>query len=251
MKRGEPTLITSVQRALHVLEAVAAHETGAPAKRLAHEAGLPLATTYHLLRTLAHEGYVRKLDDGGFVLGDRLESLREDGYDQTVLSRVRPILTALRDEMGMAAYLSLYEGGEIRVVDIADGPRTPRVDVWVGFEDAGHATALGKCVLRQLDGISQHEYLSRHPPADLTPHTVTGSAELLRHLSKPAPHSVTFDHEEYAVGTCCAAVSVTDGVTVGALGVSFQPSLLTRADAAAGRLVTTAQRVTRTLSLTR
>jgi DNA-binding IclR family transcriptional regulator len=40
------------------MEAVSAHESGAPAKLLARETGLPLATTYHLLRTMAHDGYL-------------------------------------------------------------------------------------------------------------------------------------------------------------------------------------------------
>lgn len=34
-----PTLIASVQRAFRLLEAVGAHETGAPAKQLAREIG--------------------------------------------------------------------------------------------------------------------------------------------------------------------------------------------------------------------
>lgn len=53
------TLIGSVQRAMRLLEAVAGHECGAPAKQLARETGLALPTTYHLLRTLVHEGYLR------------------------------------------------------------------------------------------------------------------------------------------------------------------------------------------------
>jgi hypothetical protein len=47
---------------------------------------------------------------------------------------------------GAAAYLCLYEEGEIVVRELVDGP-SPRVDPWVGFHDAGHATALGKSVL--------------------------------------------------------------------------------------------------------
>ncbi|WP_344393643.1 helix-turn-helix domain-containing protein, partial [Streptomyces aureus] len=39
-----PTLIGSVQRAMRLLEAVASHEEGAPAKQLAREAGLALPT---------------------------------------------------------------------------------------------------------------------------------------------------------------------------------------------------------------
>ena len=146
-----PTLIGSVQRAFRLLEAMSAHENGAPAKQLARETGLPLATAYHLLRTLVHDGYVRKLPDGGFILGERLQTLHTTGRAQALLSRIRPTLAALRDELSSAAYLTFYEEGEIRVAEIVDGPRAPRVDLWVGFEDAGHATALGKSVLRELD----------------------------------------------------------------------------------------------------
>ncbi|MER7684580.1 IclR family transcriptional regulator [Streptomyces sp. NPDC097610] len=245
-----PTLITSVQRAFRLLEAVGAHENGVPAKQLARETGLPLATAYHLLRTMVHDGYVRKLDDGGFVLGDKVQSLHSSGRGQALLGRVRPALAALRDEIAAAAYLTFYEEGEIRVAEIVDGPRAPRVDLWVGMEDAGHATALGKCVLRELDDESREDYLSRHSLADLTPRTITSPSELLRRLdSAPMAPAVT-DLEEYALGTVCVAVPVYSGETLGSLGVSLPVNRLSRLEEALERLTPTANRVTRSLSLT-
>lgn len=245
-----PTLITSVQRAFRLLEAVSAHENGAPAKRLARETGLPLATAYHLLRTLVHDGYLRKLDDGGFVLGDRLRTLHTAGRGQALLNRVRPVLAALRDELSTAAYLTFYEDGEIRVAEIVDGPRTPRVDLWVGFEDAGHATALGKCVLRELDDEARKDYLSRHPLDDLTPRTITTAGELIRRLdSTPLAPAVT-DLEEYALGTVCVAVPVRSGRTLGSLGVSMRADRRPRLDEIRERLLPAAGRVSRGLSLT-
>ncbi|MFD7282225.1 IclR family transcriptional regulator [Streptomyces sp. NPDC059862] len=245
-----PTLITSVQRAFRLLEAASAHENGAPAKQLARETGLPLATAYHLLRTLAHDGYVRKLDDGGFVLGDKLQALQTAGSGQALLSRVRPTLAALRDEFATATYLTFYEEGEIRVAEIVDSPRAPRVDLWVGFQDAGHATALGKSVLRELDDESRKEYLSRHTLADLTPRTITSPSELLRRLdSSPVAPAVT-DLEEYALGTVCVAVPVYSGDRIGALGVSLPVDRLSRLQEIRARLLPTASRVTRSLSLT-
>ncbi|WP_155053959.1 IclR family transcriptional regulator [Streptomyces blattellae] len=245
-----PTLITSVQRALRLLEAVSAHETGVPAKQLARETGLPLATAYHLLRTLVHDGYVRKLDDGGFILGDKLQTLQTTGRGQALLSRVRPTLAALRDELATATYLTFYEDGEIRVAEIVDSPRTPRVDLWVGFEDAGHATALGKSVLRELDDAARRDYLSRHHLADLTPRTVTSLPELLRRLdSSPVAPAVT-DLEEYALGTVCVAVPVYSRDTLGSLGVSLPADRLSRLPEIRARLLPTASRVTRSLSLT-
>ncbi|MGY4981965.1 IclR family transcriptional regulator [Streptomyces sp. 900105755] len=250
MSVHEPTLIMSVQRAFRLLEAVSAHENGAPAKQLARETGLPLATAYHLLRTMVHDGYLRKLADGGFVLGDKLGTLHTTGHSQALLSRVRPTLAALRDELGTAAYLTFYEDGEISVAEIVDGPRTPRVDLWVGFEDAGHATALGKSVLRELDEEARRDYLSRHDLADLTPRTITSLPELLRSLdAAPLAPAVT-DLEEYALGTVCVAVPIYRGDVLGSLGVSLPAERLSRLPEVRARLIPIADRVTRGLSLT-
>ncbi|MFI1505523.1 IclR family transcriptional regulator [Streptomyces sp. NPDC020597] len=247
--RDGPTLITSVQRAFRLLEVVSEHENGAPAKQLARESGLPLATAYHLLRTLVHDGYLQKLQDGGFILGDRLRTLNTAGHGQALLSRVRPTLAALRDELTTAAYLTFYEDGEIRVAEIVDGPRTPRVDLWVGFEDAGHATALGKSVLREMGDDARRDYLSRHHLADLTPKTITSAPELLRRLdASPVAPAVT-DLEEYSLGTVCVAVPVYSGDVIGSLGVSLPADRLARIEQVRDRLIPTANRVTRTLSL--
>ncbi|RJL30768.1 IclR family transcriptional regulator [Bailinhaonella thermotolerans] len=246
---NRPTLISSVRRALRLLEAAASHDNGAPAKQLAREAGLSLSTAYHLLRTLLHDGYLRRTPEGRYVLGDRVEALRETGRMHSLVRRVHPVLVALRDELQVAAYLALYLDGEIRVVDIADGPRTPRVDLWVGCEDSGHATALGKCVLRQLDPDGRRDYLSRHELHALTPNTVTRVDELLRRLDEPC--GLTVELEEYAVGTACAAVPVGDGAGPGALAVSFRPSELPRVRESADRLRAAAERVSRTLLLSR
>lgn len=247
---ASPTLITSVQRAFRLLEAASAHRNGAPAKQLARETGLPLATAYHLLRTLVHDGYLRKLDDGAFVLGERVQGLHTAGSGQALLSRVRPALSALRDELSSAAYLTFYEDGEIRVAEIVDGPRSPRAELWVGFEDAGHATALGKSVLRELDEEARREYLSRHPLNDLTPRTITRAPELIRRLEASRLAPAVTDVEEYALGIVCVAVPVYSGDTLGSLGVSMPKDRLHRLDEVRERLLPAAGRVTRGLSLT-
>ncbi|MCP2337098.1 IclR family transcriptional regulator [Actinomadura rupiterrae] len=245
-----PTLISSVQRALRLMEAVASHPNGAPAKQLSREAGLPLATTYHLLRTLAHEGYALRLTDGAWVLGDRVHSLQGQARAQQLLTRIRPALVALRDELGVASYFGMHVDDEIRIVDIADGPRAPRVDLWVGFDEAAHATAIGKCMLGQLDEDRRRDYLSRHPLVDLTPHTITEPRRLMHVLDEQT--GLSLDHEEYAIGTGCAAVPVTDatGGLVGALAISCRSTKLPKVEARVHRMQATAARIQRTLSLT-
>src|SRR5262245_7032303 len=177
-----PTLIGSVQRALHLLDAVGASERPATAKGLARQLDLALPTTYHLLRTLVYEGYLRKLEDG-YVLGERFDTLRHGNPTQVVVRQARPILQTLRDRLNGAAYLSLYRDGEISLLDVVDGPATPRADLWVGIHESGHATAFGKCILAGMDSGSRTDYLSRHPLADLTPHTITDAKVLESRLT--------------------------------------------------------------------
>jgi IclR family transcriptional regulator, acetate operon repressor len=240
-----PTLIGSVQRALHLLDAVCASERPATAKGLARMLGLPLPTVYHLLRTLVYEGYLRKLDDG-YVLGSHADGLRQGNPSQATVRRARPVLATLRDELHAAAYLSLYEDGEIVLVDVADGPAMRCADLWVGMRDAGHATAFGKCILSCLDKAGRDDYLSRHELADLTPRTVTDRRVLERTLSARPP--VVVDREEYLLGTACVAAPVRAPGLLGAIAVSVPArgyaSMVARAD----RLSRTASRVARALA---
>jgi IclR family transcriptional regulator, acetate operon repressor len=218
-EHGGPTLIRSVQRALRLIEIVGEREGRATAKEIARATGLPLATTYHLLRTCTHEGWLQRLDDGTYVLGHRLDSVHRRGRDAAGIASARPALEWLRDAAGGPVYLARHVDGEIVVVEIVDGPKTPRIDLCVGLHDAAHATALGKCILGQLEADQRNEYLSRHPLHDLTPHTVVD-----RHrLRLPAPGQVAVDEEEYALGVRCLAAPVVEPRYVGAVGVVVPP----------------------------
>ena len=105
--RPDPTtLIGSVQRAMRLLEAVAAREHGAPAKQLAREAGLALPTAYHLLRTLAHEGYLRR-EKGLFFLGEAAERLSSSGAQQKRRSTMSDALAHWRDSIGVPVYYAV------------------------------------------------------------------------------------------------------------------------------------------------
>jgi DNA-binding IclR family transcriptional regulator len=244
------TVIGSVQRALRLLEAVAAHDSGLPAKALARNVDLALGTTYHLLRTLTFEGYLRRLPNGCYVLGEGVSRLLNEGSYQAALSRARPVLAAVRDQTRAAAYLSLYEEGEIVLKDLSDAPYAPRVDLWVGFRDAGHATALGKSVLASLDPAGLEEYLAGHKLAELTPHTITDAGTLLADLERVRSSGVALDEEEYAIGNACIAVPVRGSSVVGALGLSFPTRRLDEVRAAVPSLNAAAERIARAISLT-
>ncbi|MFG2640960.1 IclR family transcriptional regulator [Streptomyces sp. NPDC048370] len=215
-----PTLIGSVQRALRLLEAVGSHEDGAPAKQLAREAGLPLPTAYHLLRTLTHEGYLRR-EKGVFVLGDAAGRLAGGGVLQNRRTKIEDSLAHWRDEIGVPVYFAIYREGEIELVAVADTPSAPAVDEWADFRETGHAHAIGQCLLSQLDLKSRQDHLDRHPVEAITPYTVRNRSALLDRLGGMGRMEPLVERQEYALGTVCAAIPITAGSTAAAMAISL------------------------------
>ncbi|MFD8207184.1 IclR family transcriptional regulator [Streptomyces sp. NPDC059695] len=215
-----PTLIGSVQRALRLLEAVASHADGAPAKQLARETGLPLPTTYHLLRTLTHEGYLVR-DKGVFVLGDAAVRLVGGGDVQNRRIKIEDSLAHWRDEIGVPIYFALYREGEIELVAVADTPSAPAVEEWADFRETAHAHAIGQCLLSQLDLKSRQDHLDRHPVEAITPYTVRNRRVLLDRLGGLGRMEPLVERQEYALGTVCAAIPITAGSTAAAMAISL------------------------------
>ncbi|MFE6482269.1 IclR family transcriptional regulator [Streptomyces sp. NPDC057757] len=214
------TLIGSVQRAMRLLEAVAAREQGAPAKQLAREAGLALPTAYHLLRTLAHEGYLRR-EKGLFVLGEAAERLSSSGAQQKRRSTMNDALAQWRDSIGVPVYYATYRDGEIEVICVADSPASPAVEEWADFRETGHAHAIGQCLLSQLDEKARKDHLDRYPVQSITPYTVRDSESLRRRLERAGRLEPVIERQEYALGTVCAAIPLTVGSSASTMAISL------------------------------
>ncbi|MER6116229.1 IclR family transcriptional regulator [Streptomyces sp. A0642] len=227
----------SVQYALRVLETVSKHGNGVMDAQIARETGLPLGHLTSLLLTLRREGYVEQITDGAYVIGASLLLLGSGAARRQALeARLQQTLVQLRDSVGAAVYISRYVDGEIRVTQYADSPGTPAVNEWVDFRSAAHASAIGKCLLTQLDQNGRRDHLSRHKIARLTSRTITSEKALLSKLdSQPATVPV-LDLQEYAVGTVCAAVPLTAGSSAGCLALSLPVEDAHRLRAAADTL---------------
>lgn len=240
-REPEPTLIGSVQRALLLVDIVANTARPLPAKALAAATGLTVGTTYNLVRTLVHEGYLAAEPDG-LVLGRRFPSFQDEIDARGVfLARVRSALRDVTDEVGATAYLSRYADGEVHLVDIVDATHNPRVELWVGLHSSAHATALGKQILADLTPEDRMDYLSRHRLEELTPRTISDRRTLLTQLEHSPGWAV--DMEEYAIGSTCVAVPVIAPHVSASLAISLPSetavvdrSLVTKLHVAARRL---------------
>lgn len=118
-----PTYITSVQRALTVLDIVAAAPRPMPVKLLAEQAGLSLGTTYNLSRTLVHEGCLTTENDG-LVLGPGYPGLGPrqlgDMRAGVFLAQVRRVLHVVSDQLAVPVWLTRFRHGRSDIVDSLD-----------------------------------------------------------------------------------------------------------------------------------
>ncbi|MFI8188429.1 IclR family transcriptional regulator [Streptomyces sp. NPDC085946] len=205
---------------MRLLETVARHEYGAPAKQLARETGLALPTTYHLLRTLVHEGYLHR-DKGLFFLGEATERLSSSGAQQKRRTTVVEALAHWRDTLGAPVYYAVYREGEIEVLCVSDTPGNPAVEEWADFRETGHAHAIGQCLLSQLDEEARRDHLARYPVRPVTPYTVRDAHSLLRRLDRIRRMEPVIERQEYALGTVCAAIPITVGTTAATIALSL------------------------------
>ena len=217
MPQDRQTLISSVQRALKLVDIVATAARPLPVKAVANAAGLSLGTAYNLTRTLVHEGYLAAEPDG-LVLGHRFPSLRGADHAGVFLARVRQTLRRVAEEQDATAYLARFSGGDVRLIDIVDQTGGPRPELWSGLADGAHATALGRQILAQLSREQRAEYLPRHPQVRFTPRLGSSRRVVLNHLQRGAES--TADREAYRLRHSCVAVPVRAPGVIAALAVT-------------------------------
>lgn len=198
--------VQSVGRAVRVLEVVG-REPGIPVKAIARRCGLNISTSYHLVRTLAYEGYLLRLADGTYVIGEAVARR----YHDLVTSLERPrdahvVLGQLSDRVGLSSYLGLLHEGRVTVVEVAEAPGSPYLeDFEVGLDVSAHATALGKALLLAMAPQQRSRYLREHELRPFTSRTCTDVSRLEAELSAQRPDQPVSEHGEFRDGVSCTA----------------------------------------------
>ena len=180
-------------------------------KQIARRCELTVATTYHLVRTLAYEGYVIRREDGTYIVG--LE----------VADRYRELVTAFRGppavgealrraavDTGYSHFLGRFIGGQVVITASAEGHRSPFMeDLAPGFDDGAHATALGKALLATLTPEQRARYLREYGMRPFTQVTLTTIDAFEADLAAGDRRGMHLEIGQYRQGVACAAVLVT------------------------------------------
>ena len=221
---GSRDLLTSVERALDVLETMAASPRPVPAKAVAQQLGISLGTSYRVLHTLEHAGYVVRLGHGCFGFGGKATALSRAFQESLdVVGTFRPALKRLALEAEEDGYLAVLRGGEIAVAEVIEGSSALHIGgLEVGFSRVAHASAVGKVLLAACSHETVDDYLGQQHLRALTQRTLVRRRDIKDDLQTVRETGVGYDLEELAVGCCCVAAPVRDarGAVVGSVGLS-------------------------------
>lgn len=212
--------VQAVDRALELLEVLAADDDPRGVTELARATGLPAPTIHRLLATLAGRGYVRHDPvTRKYVHGTALIRLASRA-SQMIGSGARPYLAELTEASGETANLAILD--DVHAVYIAQVESTHRMRMFteVGNRVLPHTAAVGKVLLAALPRSDAERIVARTGLPALTPNSITDHRRLAAELDRIAEDGYALDEEEAEIGVRCLAVPVS-----GAGGVSASISV--------------------------
>jgi IclR family transcriptional regulator, acetate operon repressor len=207
-----PTRIRSVGKAVAILLWLSGQSGARSAKQIASALGLPIATAYHLLDTLAQDGMLFKDERRLYHLGPSV-GLMVDGF-QRQNSPPEYLLAPLRrlaEDVGETTYLSAVDGPDVVVVASVEGSHAVRVrGLHVGFRGSLHARGSGKLMLAYAGEEVIESYLAGGLAAR-TPRTIVDPGALRRELAAIRARGHAFDDEEFTEGVSGVSAPVLQG----------------------------------------
>jgi DNA-binding IclR family transcriptional regulator len=214
--------IQSVDRALSVLEILAAHgESGVT--EVAAELGVHKSTAFRLIAVLESRGFVEQLADRGkYRLGFGVVRLAGAAAAQLDIAREgRRICEALAADLEETVNIAILDSDRAVNVSQARGPAALSTHNWVGQGTPLHATSSGKVLLAHAPDSVRKGVLTRDLQR-FTPATITDPEALRQDLDRIVEQGWGCTVEEYEVGLSAVAAPVrgADGDVIAALSVS-------------------------------
>jgi DNA-binding IclR family transcriptional regulator len=226
------TSVGTLARGLDILGLFARSAPELSQSEISAALGLPLPTVHRLTAVLAERGMLeRDPDTRRYRLGLELARFMPPLLAGLELPAVaRPELTRLARETGETFNLAVLQEIEIVYLVSESGDRLLSTQTPVGLRLPVHCTALGKCLLSQLDPGLAREAAGAEPYARLTASTCTTWPELERSLAEIRRTGVARSWQEYEVGLAAIALPVAGARgAAAAINVSLPTSRATRA----------------------
>ncbi len=206
--------ISSILRALRILECFMDQETEWTLKALVDYLDLPTTTVFRQVSTLADQQYlvqdpVRK----SYRIGPRLMMVASSIVGQSDLRRLaRSELEHLSDTVRETINLSLLIEHDIFYLDKVETHRSIVCNTKVGSRAPAYATSTGKILLSEQSESYIEEYCvwMRQNARPLTAQTIIDPERLRSELANAKLQGFAVDREEIEAGLICVAAPIYD-----------------------------------------
>jgi len=227
----------TVDRALRILETLAAQPEGMPLAAVADELNVPRSACHRLLADLVRCGYVRQLREmGDYTLTTRLPALGLSFLGTAgIVDIAQPIIDRLAEVSGELVRLALVDGDRLTFVAKAQGARTGlRYDPDMGIDVRLSCSAGGHAWLMTLSEERATELVARQgfgAPRDYGPNAPTTFKALTQKLEADRKRGFSMILEMYAPGMSAMAAPVLrrGGDAVGVITIAGPLQRLTSA----------------------
>lgn len=197
--------VKSAAYAVEVLELLSSRlNRPARLREISDALGIPKSSCYALLRTLTQRGWVRR-DETGMLYGVGLRALMAGmSYldADPHLRFVQPWLDSLNEQLDETLHFGRLDGTDIVYLATRESSQYLRVINRVGRRLPASTTSLGKALLAQRMDLDVDAHLMT-PLPQLTPHTITDRAVLMKDLNATRDRGYSIDFEENTVGLKC------------------------------------------------
>lgn len=227
-------MVQSLDRALDVLEALAAGDDDVGLSQITERTGLPLGTVHRLLSSLVARGYAAQdRETRLYGPGPRLLEVaaRASTSRRFGLNRIaRPCLRELTAATDETSNLLVLQGDEGVYSEQIASPRLVRMFTEVGQRVPLYCTGGGKAILSGFAEEQLEAYLARTTLRPFTPTTLTTTEALHSELAAAREQGFVIDDEERETGVCCVAAPIFDrfGRSVAALSISGPTTRMSR-----------------------
>lgn len=184
--------------------------------------GLPKSSTYSILATLEHLGFVRQTPSGEYALGLKLFEIGSIAADSIDLrTEARPFVKNLANEVQLTTHLGILQG--IRGIYLVkeEIEHQLKITSWEGKQIRLLSSGIGKALLAWQQQDIIEDVLINTPIEAHTTKTITAPESIREELARIRERGWAADDEEDGWGVRCVASCVRDvnGQVVASLSV--------------------------------
>lgn len=225
MKQSYNIFNQSVQRAIAILEHLAAVDGPQDLSTISRSLKMNKTTVFRFLSTLEEQRYVTKDENGKYTLGYKVTWLASKYLEKNEIRKVaHPFLCELSRQTGETVHLATLDidAGKVIYIDKVDGNSAVLMASQIGGRMPIHSTALGKVLFSYRSEEEWEEYVRKYGLPPRAENTITDTEAFFKELRKVREQGYAIDNIENENGIRCVAAPIFNaaGVPVAALSIS-------------------------------